>query len=252
MIILSPAKKLRTDHVSKKLSTQPRMQKETEELIQIMKKKSSSDLQKLMGISVKLGDLNYERYQSWEENPNPQDTNPAILDFQGDVYQGLKAETMSDADLEYAQDHLRILSGLYGLLRPMDAMQDYRLEMGTSLKTKKGKNLYEFWGDKITHLLAEDIAVSGDKYLFNLASKEYTEALDMDKLGAEIINFGFKEWRNEKWMFISYNAKRARGMVSRYILDNKIIDEEGVKGFSEDGYTFNEELSEQNNVVFTR
>ncbi len=252
MIILSPAKKLSSEHYDQYTQSKPRFTKETNELIDIMQSYQPSDLQNLMHISPKLAELNYNRFQNWKKRPKSEQTNPAMFAFRGDVFVGLGPDDMTEDEVEYSQDHLRILSGLYGLLRPLDGIQDYRLEMGTQLKTDKGKNLYEFWGDKLTKQLKKDIHEKGDKYLFNLASQEYDKALTMQNLGVEIINFGFKERRNDKWMFISYNAKKARGMVARFILDNKIKDKESVKNFDTDGYLYNDEMSEENKIVFTR
>ncbi len=252
MVILSPAKKLSEEHYEQYTQTKPRFSKETKELAEIMQSYDPADLQNLMHISPKLAELNYNRYQAWKKRPNSSHTNPAMFAFRGDVFVGLDPDDMSTEEVHYAQDHLRILSGLYGLLRPLDGIQDYRLEMGTQLKTSKGKNLYDYWGGTLTKQLKKDIKESGDKYLYNLASQEYDKVINMDDLGIEIIDFGFKERRNDKWMFISYNAKRARGLVARYILDNRITDKDSVKHFDVDGYSYNEELSEGNKIVFTR
>ncbi|MFP4471928.1 MAG: YaaA family protein, partial [Bacteroidales bacterium] len=176
----------------------------------------------------------------------------ALLVFKGEVFNGLKADSLTEDDLLYAQDHLRILSGFYGVLRPLDLMQPYRLEIGTNLKNKRGKNLYEFWGDKITKAIGEALDASGSRVLINLASNEYFKSIDTKKLDAEIITPAFKDSKDGTYKFITLYGKNARGMMTRFILKNRPEDAESLKLFDEDGYFYNEQLSKENKWVFTR
>jgi len=243
--ILSPAKSLNFKPHAFSKSSLPRFVDQSQELIDVLKKKKPREIKELMDVSEKIAQLNVERYQNFgKENLAKQ----AILAFDGDVYTGMKAGEWENADFEYAQDHVRILSGLYGLLRPLDIIQPYRLEMGTKLKTKKGKNLYEYWGIQITKALKEDLIAQGDEVIVNLASIEYTEALQMDNY----YQIQFKEYRNDKLMFLSYNAKRARGMMASFIVKNRINNPMDLKHFAEAGYMFEENLSSETNFVFTR
>ncbi|MEY2904610.1 MAG: hypothetical protein RJA52_626 [Bacteroidota bacterium] len=243
--ILSPAKSLNFKTHPYSNSTIPRFSEQPIELIKVLKKKKTGEIRKLMDVSEKIAILNVERYKNFgKENQTKQ----AILAFDGDVYTGMKAGEWSDEDFQYAQTHLRIISGLYGLLRPLDLIQPYRLEMGTKLQTKKGKNLYEFWGNQITEVLKQDLKSQGDDIIINLASQEYTQALQMDNF----YQIQFKEYRNDQLMFVSYNAKRARGMMTSYMIKNKINNPQDLKYFSDGGYVFEENLSSETNFVFTR
>lgn len=249
IVLLSPAKTLDYSEVPYDTHSKPRLLKESASLVEELQKKSSKDLQDLMKVSVKIADLNVERFHSFKTPFNTKNAKPSILAFKGDVYTGFKADEMTAEDLAFAQDHIRILSGLYGLLRPMDLMQAYRLEMGTKLKNQHGKNLYEFWGDKITELINKD----GKKEpVINLASKEYFHSVKTDQLKGDLYHVNFKEKRNNAYKIIAFNAKKARGMMSRYIVQNRITDPEGMKGFVEDGYFFNADLSSEKDWIFTR
>jgi cytoplasmic iron level regulating protein YaaA (DUF328/UPF0246 family) len=243
--ILSPAKSLNFKTHPYSNSTIPRFSEQPIELIKVLKKKKTGEIRELMDVSEKIAILNVERYNNFG---NENQTKQAILAFDGDVYTGMKAGEWSDEDFQYAQTHLRIISGLYGLLRPLDLIQPYRLEMGTKLQTKKGKNLYEFWGNQITEVLKQDLKSQGDDIIINLASQEYTQALQMDNF----YQIQFKEYRNDQLMFVSYNAKRARGMMTSYMIKNKINNPQDLKYFSDGGYVFEENLSSETNFVFTR
>lgn len=243
--ILSPAKSLNFNPHAYSKSTLPRFVDQSNELISVLKKKKPKEIKELMDVSDKIAQLNVERYQNFG---NENQAKQAILAFDGDVYTGMKAGEWENNDLEYAQIHIRILSGLYGLLRPLDLIQPYRLEMGTKLKTKKGKNLYEYWGNQITKALKEDLIAQGDDVIVNLASNEYTDALQLDNY----FQIQFKEYRNDKLMFVSYNAKRARGMMASFIVKNRINNPLDLKHFAEAGYMFEENLSSETNYVFTR
>lgn len=250
--ILSPAKNLDFDtEVNFPKSTKPQFLEEAVELIEVLKTKKSSEIGKLMKISEKLSDLNYERYQEWSTKHAKNNARPAVLTFNGDAYQGLDAQRFNEDELLFAQDHLRILSGLYGLLKPLDLMQAYRLEMGTSLKINDARNLYQFWGEKITNQLNKDLKKAG-KVLVNVASNEYFKVLQPKNIDARIIECQFKDFKNGKYKTIMTYAKKARGMMCRYIVQNKLINPDDLLGFNLDGYEYNDSLSEQNNLVFTR
>ena len=251
LILISPAKNLNFDPVDRDLEvSQPRFLKETRELAKTAKALSKGELKQLMNLSDKLADLNYARFQAFKTPFTEDNAKPAVLAFAGDVYQGLEAATMTPADLSWAQDHLRILSGFYGLLRPLDLMQPYRMEMGRSLKTAKAKDLYGFWGDKLTKRINADL--NGGETLINLASNEYFGAVDPKKIKGQIITPQFKEIRDGKARFISFSAKKARGLMARHIIDKRIESPEGLKTFRRDGYRFNKGLSKGATWVFTR
>lgn len=252
LIILSPSKKLDYDTPSKLNGTQPRLLNESQVLIDTLKKLTQSQVSQLMSLSEKLAELNYHRYRSFSVPFTPENARPAIEAFKGDVYDGLQAESFSEQDIAYAEKHLRILSGLYGLLQPLDLMQAYRLEMGTRLKTVKGKNLYEFWGDKILELLCGDMNAQGDDVLINLASNEYYKSVQRKEFKGRIITPSFKEYKNGQYKMLMLFAKRARGSMARFIIQNKLAKPEELKQFNLDGYAFNAKLSEGDNWVFTR
>jgi len=250
--ILSPAKNLDFDSsISYTSASTCDFLNSSQSLIDVLKKKKSAEIGKLMSLSEKLADLNYTRYQNWDINHSEKNSRPAIFAFNGDAYLGLDANTFTQDDLKYAQNHLRILSGLYGLLKPLDLMQPYRLEMGTSLETKKGKNLYQFWGSQITEALNKDLAKNG-KILVNVASNEYSKVIQMNNIDAKIINCQFKELKNGEYKTIMTYAKKARGMMSRFIIKNKLTNPEDLKGFDYENYRFQESLSNENELVFTR
>lgn len=251
--VISPAKTL--DYESRCPSvptTEPDFLDDSESLIKTLRRKRRPELQALMSISENLADLNYTRYKEWERPFNEDNARPALLAFKGDVYTGFTLDEYTRHDFNFAQKHLRILSGLYGLLRPLDLMQPYRLEMGTSLKTARGKDLYAFWDQKITHALNEAIAESKSKVLVNLASNEYYRSVDESALDAEVVTPVFKDQKNGSYKIISFFAKKARGQMCDFMIRNRIKKPEGLKDFTTDGYAFNESLSEGNTWVFTR
>jgi uncharacterized protein len=207
---------------------------------------------KLMDINPKLAELNASRFNRWSLPFTQENAKAAILMFNGEVYNGLKANTLSLKELKYAQDHLRILSGIYGILRPLDIIQAYRLEMGTGLKVGRKKNLYAFWGDKITENINRELAGHKEKVLLNLASIEYFGALNLKKINARILSCTFKEERNGKFQFVTIFGKKARGLMTRFIIQNRIEKAGDLKHFEEEGYFFNDRLSKENEWVFTR
>lgn len=252
LIVISPAKTLDTSsEIKTKISSEPEFLEQTEQLVSVLKKKNAKAISKLMGISPKLGHLNYERFQGWNET-NAVESRQAIFMFNGDVYDGLKIQEFSENEILYAQGHLRILSGLYGLLKPLDLIQPYRLEMGTKITVNRKKNLYEFWKKQLIDSLNEAIEGQGDNVLVNLASNEYFSAIDKSKLNAQIITPVFKDFSNGEYKVISFFAKKARGMMSRFILLNRISEIEQLKLFDEGGYYYNENHSTAGQPVFTR
>ena len=253
LIVISPAKTLDYDTPPKtKVFTTPDYLGQSQQLINRLRNFSSLDISDLMKVSAKIADLNFDRYESWKKPFTEKNAKQSILAFKGDVYTGLDAETFKADDFKFAQNHLRVLSGLYGLLRPLDLMQPYRLEMGTKLKTDKGNNLYEFWGSDITEGLNKQLKKIKSDTLINLASNEYFKSVKPKELNAEIITPAFKEFKNGEYKMIGIYAKKARGLLSRYIIQNKLNDPEDIKAFSEEGYRFNKSLSKGNNWVFTR
>ena len=253
IIVISPAKLLHDRcpiHFEK--STEIDFLPEAEKIISVMKKKKPDQLAKLMSISPKLAELNFQRFQAWSPTFTPENSWQSVLMFNGDVYQGLKAETFTESEFEIAQQKLRILSGVYGLLKPLDLIQPYRLEMGTNVSVARKKNLYDFWKTKITAKLNDELSVNNQKILINLASNEYFSAIDTKKLKIRIITPSFKENKNVKYQMVSFFAKRARGLMSRFIIQNNISDPEELKAFDWEGYYFNNQLSGENDWVFTR
>ncbi|WKV11134.1 peroxide stress protein YaaA [Marivirga harenae] len=251
--ILSPAKSLDFEKQFDLRSTKTRFNEETHQLIEVLKTKSEEEVQDLMSISDSLAKLNVERYDNFKKR-TPKHAKQAALAFQGDVYQGLVAEDFTQEEHDFAQQHIRILSGLYGLLRPLDLIQPYRLEMGTKLETDKGNNLYEFWGDKITDQLRKDIKSQGDKILVNLASNEYFKSVNIKELKKDyqIIDVEFKDFNNGKYKIVSFFAKKARGLMARYIVKNQIGKVEDLKAFDLDGYAFDEKDSTDSKLAFKR
>jgi len=253
LAIISPAKTLDFESTCPAhRPTQPQALDDSEELMAVLKKKSRAQLRALMGISEKLADMNFERNQSWSRPFNSDNSRAAILAFKGDVYTGIEVKDYSKDDFKFSQNHLRILSGLYGLLRPLDLIQAYRLEMGTDLKTSRGKNLYEFWGDSITKSLQTSIKKSGSNTLVNLASNEYFKSVQKKDLDCEIVTPHFKDKKNGVYKFMSFYGKKARGMMCDFMIRNRITDPSGLKDFNTAGYSFNKSLSEGYNWVFTR
>ncbi|MFK7773709.1 MAG: peroxide stress protein YaaA [Saprospiraceae bacterium] len=252
LLLISPAKTLDFDQTDLKKKTKLRFLSESQELIDILKKKSASDLKQLMKVSDKIANLNVERYHNFKTPFSLKNAKQAILAFRGDVYTGLDADSFDEADLAFAQDHLRILSGLYGLIRPLDLMQPYRLEMGTKLQNDAGKNLYEFWDDKLTTTINKDVKKSKAKAIINLASKEYFSAVQPKLLQSDLYNVHFKEEKNDQFKIVAFFAKKARGMMCHYIIKNKLTEPEHLIGFDYDRYTYNEKLSSERDIVFTR
>lgn len=252
LIVISPAKTLDFETPSQtKHYTEPRFLAESQQLVDQLKEFSAQDIGSLMKISDKLAGLNLARFQQWELPFTTKNAKQAVLAFKGDVYTGLNAETLDDNGLLFAQQHLRILSGLYGVLRPLDLMQPYRLEMGTALANKAGKDLYHFWGDQLRQSLEAEPALQ-DGILINLASNEYFKAVNGKKLKATIITPVFKDWKNGQYKIISFYAKKARGLMSRYIIDQQITTAEKLKQFDAEGYRFSAEMSQENEWIFLR
>ncbi|MEL6647333.1 MAG: peroxide stress protein YaaA [Pseudomonadota bacterium] len=248
LIVLSPAKKLDMSPVKGTRTTKPRFEAETAELIKAAQRLSTKDLQKLMGISETLADLNAGRFRDFGD----QDTQAAAYAFAGDTYVGLEARSLDEDEMTFAKDHLRILSGLYGLLRPLDRIEPYRLEMGSRLKTAHGKSLYEFWGDKIARKINTDAKAAGTKTLINCASQEYFGAVDLDALNVDVVTPVFKEDKPAGPKVISFFAKQARGAMARFIIQNRLTDPASIKDFDLGGYAFREDLSSAEEPVFVR
>lgn len=228
--------------------TSTRQLNESKILVKILKQKTRVELSKLMSISEKLAELNYTRFQDFSTPFDFNNAKQALLAFKGDVYNGIDAPNLSKKDLEFAQDNLRMLSGLYGVIRPLDLIAPYRLEMGTKLENSKGKNLYEFWGDKISKLLNEDET----EVIINLASNEYFKGIDKKALKAQVINIVFKELKNDTYKIIGIYAKRARGLMVQFMIKNRIKNPQDLKTFKEEDYCFREEMSDSMTWVFTR
>ena len=256
LVIISPAKTLdfETPAATRKHSL-PSFIPQSKQLIDTLRNQSPADLARLMGISTRLADLNYQRYAEWRPPFTPDNAKQAILAFKGDVYQGLDAGAFSKRDLSWAQNHVRILSGLYGLLRPLDLIQPYRLEMGTRLQTGARRDLYDFWGDQLTGALNEALQNSGRggrPVLLNLASNEYFKAVDPAKLDARIITPTFKDLKHGRYKFISFFAKRARGLMTSYVVKERISTVKALKAFDWGGYRYAEALSGEDEWVFLR
>lgn len=253
LIVISPAKTLDFENESiTKTHTQPDFLEDSEKLIRKLRTLSRKKLGSLMNISPALAQLNQERYIEWHPEFSFDNAKQALLAFKGDVYLGLDAESFEEEDLAFAQNHLRILSGLYGLLRPLDLMQPYRLEMGTKLPVRRKKNLYQFWGERLTKAVNEVLVMQENPFLVNLASNEYFDALQPELVKARIITPVFKDWKKDQYKVISFFAKKARGRMSSWLIRHRITDPEAIKDFDLDGYGFNPELSEGDSWVFTR
>ena len=253
LIVLSPAKTLDYSIDPKSNHTAPQFLSQSSKLIKTLKEKEPKDIASLMGLSDKLASLNFDRYQSWKASKVvSNNTKPSMLVFKGDVYQGLDAENFNSNQLKFAQKHLRILSGLYGILRPMDVIKPYRLEMGTKLQTPKGKNLYEFWGSSIQDNVLDDLNSQKSDLLINLASKEYFSVLGKMPDYVNVISPVFKDYKNGKHKIISFYAKRARGLMAKWIIQQKIKDFEKLSDFNLDGYYYSEKESTLTEPVFLR
>ena len=253
LTVISPAKTLDFDTPTvTDAYTQPAHLTQSRKLVRRLRELSAADISKLMSVSDNLAELNQQRFKQWKTPFKPENARQALFAFKGDVYLGLDAYSMTTEDVEFAQDHLRILSGLYGLLRPLDLMQAYRLEMGTRLDTEQGSNLYQFWDDRITRSLNQELKQSKSQTLVNLASGEYFKSIKPKQLEAEIITPAFKEYRDGQYKFIQFYAKKARGLMARYLIDKKIDDPAALKGFDYAGYSYRPELSDDREWVFTR
>lgn len=253
LMVISPAKTLdfQTPPTTERF-TQPQYLDHSQELITQLRELTPSQISELMHLSDKLAGLNAARFGSWTPAFTPSNAKQALLAFKGDVYTGLAADTLSDTELDYAQQHLRMLSGLYGLLRPLDLMQPYRLEMGTKLTNARGKDLYAFWGNRISEWLNEALAEQGDDVLLNLASNEYFSAVKRPALNARVIDTEFRDQKNGQYKIISFYAKKARGMMSRFVISERISNPEHLKQFDVQGYRYAKELSTADKLVFLR
>ena len=253
LTVISPAKTLDYDTppVTQR-HTLPQYLDDSQELIVQLRELAPAQIAELMHLSDKLAGLNAARFGSWTPDFTPANAKQALLAFKGDVYTGLDAESLSEDDFSYAQDHLRMLSGLYGLLRPLDLMQPYRLEMGTKLANARGKDLYAFWGTRISEWLNQALADQGDDVLLNLASNEYFSAVKKNALKARVIDVDFKDLKNGQYKIISFYAKKARGMMSRFVIQQRVNDPEQLKRFDAQGYYYSAEQSKPDHLVFLR
>lgn len=252
IILLSPAKTMDFNPLEVRETSLPDYQSEAYKLVKRLREYAVPDLIEMMDISENLADLNAKRFKTFKRSAKVNSAKPALMAYKGDVYLGLTAEDFNEEQLQFAQKHLRILSGLYGMLRPLDMIQPYRLEMGIPLSINGSENLYAFWAEKLTRALKKNLKQFQNPFVINLASQEYRKAIHFKKLGCPVYEIVFKEWRNDQWQFVSFNAKRARGMLSRYIIQNGIQDIEAVKGFSADGYFYEESMSDQRTLFFAR
>lgn len=253
LVVVSPAKKLDFEPLVRPLGySDPEFPDDTMELVESARKLSKSALQQLMKLSDNLAELNHQRFKSFTGSPKTDHVKQAVMAFAGDTYVGLDAASLDDDDLVYAQDHLRIISGLYGLLRPLDMIQPYRLEMGSRLKNPRGADLYEFWDDKLANTLDDIVAKHANPVIINAASNEYFKAAKARSINARIITPVFKEIKNGEARTLGLFAKRARGAIARYMIQNRVEDPEGLKAFDLGGYAYRDDLSEENTWVFTR
>ena len=253
LTVISPAKTLDFESpLPTEAFSQPDFLKQSKQLINELRALSPDDISKLMKISPALGELNYERFMNWRAPFSPDNARPAVLAFKGDVYQGLDAQAFGKRDFNYAQKHLRILSGLYGLLRPLDLIQPYRLEMGTRFENSKGKDLYTFWDEQITNAINTALEDAKTTTLVNLASNEYFKAVKKKSLEADIVTPVFKDQKNGQYKIISFYAKKARGLMSAYIVKNRVKTLEDLKAFDWEGYQYQPSQSSANELIFTR
>lgn len=253
LALISPAKTLDYETaLPTDTYTQPRLLEQSQQLIDVCRKLSATEIAALMSVSEKIANLNVDRFRDWNADFDFSNARQALFAFKGDVYTGLDAYHLKDQDIDFAQQHLRMLSGLYGLLRPLDLMMPYRLEMGTKLKNARGHNLYEFWGNMITDQINQDLAEIDAKVLVNLASDEYYKSVNEKKIQAEIIKPVFLDQKNGKYKVISFYAKKARGLMARYLIENKLNQAEQLKAFDSEGYYFDAESSSNKELVFKR
>ena len=253
LALISPAKTLDYETaLPTDTYTQPRLLEQSQQLIDVCRKLSATEIASLMTVSEKIANLNVERFRDWNAEFDFSNARQALFAFKGDVYTGLDAYHLKNHDIDFAQQHLRMLSGLYGLLRPLDLMMPYRLEMGTKLKNSRGNNLYEFWGSIITDQINQDLAEIDAKLLVNLASDEYYKSVNEKKIQAEIIKPVFLDQKNGKYKVISFYAKKARGLMARYLIENKLSQVEQLKAFDSEGYYFDAESSSDKELVFKR
>ena len=253
LFILSPAKSLDYDTPPQvKTHTQPMFSRQSAELIDVLKTKTPQDISRLMKLSDALSGLNVGRFQAWSKKFTVKNSKQSVLAFNGDVYEGLAAKTLNAAQLDWAQAHLCILSGLYGVLRPLDLMQPYRLEMSTTLATEKGSNLYQFWGSQISDYLNQRAAAETSPVIVNLASEEYFKAVDLKALKAPVVNCVFEDYKNGKYKIISFHAKRARGLMARYAIEKRAATVQKLESFNVEGYAFVRGESKPDRLVFRR
>ncbi|MEO0003049.1 MAG: peroxide stress protein YaaA [Pseudomonadota bacterium] len=253
MFLLSPAKAL--DYATPPVTsthTQPLFVPQAQELVEVLRQQSPQQIAELMDLSDALAGLNVARYQAWAPEFTPANAKPAVLAFNGDVYAGLEARTLNEAELGWLQDHVCILSGLYGVLRPLDLMQPYRLEMGTRLATPKGRNLYQFWGTRIAEYLNQRAAADASPLIVNLASEEYFKSVDQKALKPRIVTCVFEEFKGGQYKVISFAAKRARGLMVRYCVQQRALSVEQLKGFDLEGYQYVAAASAPDRLVFRR
>ena len=248
--ILSPAKRLLENPIEGEQYTQPELLDETKILVEKLKGLDVHEIKDLMGVSESIAQLNHMRFRNFKIPLTGGNSFPALLGFQGDVYQNMQTDEYQSDDFEFAQKHLRILSGLYGVLRPLDRIFPYRLEMGTSLQNERGKDLYQFWGSRITDIISADLEGQREKILVNLASSEYFRSIKLDELRGQLLNIHFKQWRGGKLKVIGLMAKRARGMMADFIIRNRIEHAEDLHAFQEGGYRFTQELSSERDWVY--
>tara|TARA_B100000315_G_scaffold250997_1_gene284888 strand:- start:342 stop:1127 length:786 start_codon:yes stop_codon:yes gene_type:complete len=253
LALVSPAKKLDFEDLGRPLShTEPDFLSDTRHLVARARKLKKSEIQQLMNLSDDLTDLNYKRFKAFSSQPSTDNAKQAVMAFAGDTYIGLDSATLAEKDLNYAQDHLRILSGLYGLLRPLDLIQPYRLEMGRRLTNKRGENLYDFWGDKLAKGINKVVKEHQDSAVINLASNEYFKAANKKAIKSRVITPVFKEIKGDREMVIGFLAKKARGTMTRFMLQNRIENSEDLKSFTEDRFKFQSDQSDENKWVFSR
>ncbi|TFZ05350.1 peroxide stress protein YaaA [Ramlibacter henchirensis] len=253
LFLLSPAKTLDYETpVGDLPHTLPQFLRQSSRLIDVLRRQSPRQIGEMMDISPALAELNVARYRAWSDRFDERNSRQAVLAFNGDVYDGLAARTLSRADLDWAQRHLRILSGLYGVLRPLDLMQPYRLEMGTALPVGAARNLYQFWGEDIAEHLNRELAADATPVIVNLASQEYFRSVDLDRLKARVIECVFEDWKGGGYKVISFFAKKARGLMARYAIQQRVRTPRRLEGFDFEGYRFDAQASQPDRLVFRR
>ncbi|MFT7150041.1 MAG: cytoplasmic iron level regulating protein YaaA (DUF328/UPF0246 family) [Nonlabens sp.] len=252
IILISPAKTLDFENKVSMPATKPRLFNDSKAILEVMKEKTPEDLSQIMSISEDLAELNAKRFKKFSTRHTAKNSKQSLLAFKGDVYLGLQAEDFTEAEMDFAQEHLRILSGLYGVLRPLDLMQPYRLEMGTKVTIDEHSNLYKYWGEKPAKLIRRDMLAQKDDVVLNLASIEYFKAVNLKTLKAKVIDFDFQDFHNGEYKMISFFAKRARGMMARYIIKNQLSTVADLKGFNTDGYYFDTDNSTESSLSYKR